>query len=280
MKACRHRESAFDRRGRVCVLTGAGISAESGIPTFRGAGGLWRNFRPEDLATIRKRSIAILSWFGSGTTRAAASIAEAEPNPGHLRDRAASRCITQNVDELHQRAGSGTSWRSMAVSGRLRCTRCDFEKHDDARAIARDSRRVRVRRARRPGVVWFGEGLPIDVWDNACKAVSAATFCWSRELPPSSIRLRRSCRLRSCPGALVVEINPDETPISPSVYYSIRGTRRGSTAPTTRMKLCYIDAFSGISGDMTVGALLDAGADFTGLERSADVARHRRDVPV
>ena len=98
----------------ICVLTGAGISAESGIPTFRGFGGLWRNFKAEDLATpeaFERDPKLVWEWYD----RRRGLIAKAQPNPGHY---AAARfpIITQNVDELaHARAG--TSWRSMAASG-------------------------------------------------------------------------------------------------------------------------------------------------------------------
>ena len=67
---------------------------------------------------------------------------------------------------------------------------------------------------------------------------------------------------------MFIEINPDETPISASVDHSFRGFAGEMSTATTRMRLCYIDAFSGISGDMTVGALLDAGADFNALSEA------------
>ncbi|MDX1983582.1 MAG: Sir2 family NAD-dependent protein deacetylase, partial [Bryobacteraceae bacterium] len=96
---------------RVAVLTGAGISAESGIPTFRGAGGLWRTFRPEDLATPEAfANDPELVWEWYDWRRGL--IAAASPNPGHLALVELQKCvgsfhlITQNVDGLHQRAGS------------------------------------------------------------------------------------------------------------------------------------------------------------------------------
>src|SRR5947208_7021145 len=96
---------------RITVLTGAGISAESGIPTFRGAGGLWKNFRPEELATpeaFDRDPATVLEWYRWRRDL----IAETEPNPGHyalatLEQRTADfTLVTQNVDGLHDRAGS------------------------------------------------------------------------------------------------------------------------------------------------------------------------------
>jgi NAD-dependent deacetylase len=139
---------------RVVVFTGAGVSAESGIPTFRGEGGLWRNFRAEDLATpeaFARDPELVWEWYEwrRGLVRAA------EPNAAH---RAIARLddaivVTQNVDGLHARAGS----------------RNVIELHGNLFRERRDER-GRLR----PDVVWFGEMLPRDALSAAVEAIGAA----------------------------------------------------------------------------------------------------------
>ncbi len=141
------------RPQRVVVFTGAGVSAESGIPTFRGDGGLWRNFRAEDLATpeaFARDPELVLEWYGWRREL----IREAQPNAAHL---AIARLetavvVTQNVDGLHARAGSrdvielhGNIFREKPSGGRMR-----------------------------PDVVWFGEMLPVDAVDRAVKSIQEA----------------------------------------------------------------------------------------------------------
>src|SRR5690348_16877881 len=123
--------------GRIAVLTGAGISAESGIPTFRGAGGLWRNFRAEDLATpaaFERDPKLVWEWYDWRRSL----IARAEPNAAHralaeLEQRKKDfSLITQNVDGLHDRAGSR---RLLKVHGDIwtqRCTLCGREHHESS----------------------------------------------------------------------------------------------------------------------------------------------------
>ncbi|MEO8129412.1 MAG: Sir2 family NAD-dependent protein deacetylase, partial [Bryobacteraceae bacterium] len=114
---------------RICVLTGAGFSAESGIPTFRGPGGLWKNYRPEDLATpaaFARDPELVWNWYQWRR----GIIAAAQPNSGHaalveLEARSVSfALITQNVDGLHQRAGSRKVLEVHDSIWRLRCTAC------------------------------------------------------------------------------------------------------------------------------------------------------------
>jgi NAD-dependent deacetylase len=208
----------------IAALTGAGISAESGIPTFRGTGGLWRNFRPEELATpqaFARDPSLVWDWYQWRREL----IAKAEPNAGHralvqLEEQTRSfTLITQNVDGLHERAGSRNVVRLHGSIWAERCTLCAWH------AFSNDCSRTcgACGGLTRPGVVWFGEGLDPDVWDNAEKAVRSAgvllVIGTSAVVYPAASLVPLARQF----GAKVVEVNPDETPISTAVDYSLRG---------------------------------------------------------
>ena len=217
----------------IAVLTGAGISAESGIPTFRGAGGLWKNYKPEELATpeaFARDPKLVWEWYDWRRQ----IIGKAEPNAGHralvkLGDRAT--LITQNVDGLHERAGSRNVLRVHGSIWIVRCLRCAKETEDHRAPLPEIPPRCDCGGMLRPGVVWFGEGLPKAVWDNAQKAARNADLLLvvgtSAVVYPAAslVPLARSA------GAKVVEINPGETPISASVDHSLRGAA-GEVLPT------------------------------------------------
>src|SRR5262249_39076668 len=139
---------------RVVAFTGAGVSADSGIPTFRGSGGLWRNFRAEDLATPAAFARdPQLVWEGYEGRRDL--IRAAEPNAAH---RAIARLdeavvVTQNVDGLHARAGSRNVIELHGNIFRTRCTRGGEVRHEQGRKCPCGA-------LLRPDVVWFGEMLP------------------------------------------------------------------------------------------------------------------------
>jgi NAD-dependent deacetylase len=162
----------IDDETRVLVLTGAGVSAESGISTFRGAGGLWENQPVEKVASpdgFREDPELVWRFYSERRRKAKAC----EPNPGHralaaLEDRLRDRFLlaTQNVDELHRRAGSR---RLVEIHGRLfqsRCSHCDVLPFDDERAYDEGipplcdtctaAGRIGLLR---PHIVWFGEML-------------------------------------------------------------------------------------------------------------------------
>lgn len=155
----------IDDATRVLVLTGAGVSAESGIPTFRGAGGLWRTHRAMDLATPEAFARdPRLVWAFYGERRAGAE--RCAPNAGHralaeLEARLGDRFLlaTQNVDGLHRVAGSQ---RIVELHGHLfssRCTRCDRPPFDDRVAHETPPTCDRCGAMVRPHIVWFGESL-------------------------------------------------------------------------------------------------------------------------
>jgi NAD-dependent deacetylase len=214
----------IETAGSICVLSGAGISAESGIPTFRGAGGLWRDFRAEELATpdaFARDPRLVWEWYDWRR----GLIAAAQPNPGHHTIARLNRCtvVTQNVDGLHQRAGSTGVVEVHGSIWAVRCIRCDFEAEDARVPMPELPPRCTCGGLLRPGVVWFGEGLHPRVWDNAVKAVSSCDVLLVVGTSAVVYPAASLAPLAKQSGAKVIEVNPDETPLSSAVYYSIRG---------------------------------------------------------
>ena len=213
----------------VAVLTGAGISAESGVPTFRDAlSGLWAKYRPEDLATpeafVRNPAL-VWEWYAWRREL----VRSVQPNEGH---RALARLagrfetftlITQNVDGLHQRAGSRDI---IELHGNLARVKC-FEQGHVAVDMPEDGRIPprcpRCQGRLRPDVVWFGEALP--------EAALAAAFAAAGDCdvfiaigtsglvhPAADLPL---AALRA--GRTLVEINPEPTPLSRRCTYQLPG---------------------------------------------------------
>ncbi|MCH7870402.1 MAG: NAD-dependent deacylase [Planctomycetes bacterium] len=204
--------------GRICVSTGAGMSAESGVPTFRDEAGLWSNFNPDDYATpqaFARDPLKVWSWY----RRRRANLRAIEPHAGH-RLLAAWELyadelvvVTQNVDGLHHRAGSK---RVIELHGRLdvaRCTECSYEIAG-LEDLGEDPRCPDCAARLRPGVVWFNEPLPEE---NLRRASDAAENCdvmlvigTSGVVQPAASLIDTAV---SC-GAKLIEINPNETPYS------------------------------------------------------------------
>jgi NAD-dependent deacetylase len=163
----------------IVVLTGAGVSAESGIPTFRGPGGLWREHRAEDLATPEAFArVPRLVWEWYDWRRRI--VANAQPNPAHLAiARLEQRTpqftlVTQNVDGLHHAAGSRNVVTLHGDLWTLRCVDCGAERQDRTTPLPELPPRCRCGGLERPGVVWFGEALPEGAIEAAYAAVEAA----------------------------------------------------------------------------------------------------------
>lgn len=228
---------------RVVVFTGAGVSQESGIPTFRdGQTGLWANFAPAELATPQAfdRDPALV-WDWYEWRRAA--VRGALPNAAHRAiAQLASRVpeltlITQNVDDLHERAGSPAVLHLHGRIARPYCESCrrPYACSDAAPAQAEGCRveppRCAVCRARiRPGVVWFGESLPIEEWRAAQVAARSAHlfFCVGTSAivqPAASLT-----DLASDAGAVTVQVNPNVTGIEERVSFALCGPA-GSVLP-------------------------------------------------
>jgi NAD-dependent deacetylase len=225
-----HRVTSWLRDAEhVVVLTGAGISAESGVPVFRGPGGLWRQFRPEELATpeaFAQQPELVWEWYLWRRGR----IAEAQPNAGHVtiaewqRRRGDVTLLTQNVDGLHPRAGSGQAVELHGNLWRVKCAaQCGYTTLDDYRAAARTQLRCGCGRWLRPDVVWFGEALNPQRLDEAFDAARRADLVLvvgtSAVVYPVAALPQVARRNR----ARLVEVNIDETPLTVHADAVLRG---------------------------------------------------------
>jgi NAD-dependent protein deacetylase/lipoamidase len=219
------------RASRVTVLTGAGVSAASGVPTFRGADGLWRHFRPEDLATPRafaRDPRLVWEWYDWRRSR----IAGCRPNRAHQVLAAWSSrfprftLITQNVDGLHEAAGASSLVRLHGSIWQVRCaTPCA------AGAAAWRDDRVPLEPLPpscphchalvRPDVVWFGESLDSAIVRRASGATECDLFLvigTSAVVYPAAGLIGEAQHR----GAFTVEINPEATEVSAAVDLAIR----------------------------------------------------------
>ncbi len=212
----------------VVALTGAGISAESGIPTFRGEDGLWSKLKPEELASFDaflRNPQLVSEWYEHRRHITRLS----KPNPAHMSLVDMEKIfphftvVTQNIDNLHRRAGSrnvaelhGNIERNYCLGCGMRYDGEDFEGNESFRC-------KKCGGLIRPDIVWFGEMLPADQWNMAEEAASSADVMFvigtsavvypAAELP---VTVKRS-------GGKVVEVNVEETPLSRYADYSFQG---------------------------------------------------------
>jgi NAD-dependent deacetylase len=220
----------------VLVLTGAGVSQPSGIPTFRGTDGLWRDHRPEELATasaFARDPRLVWEWYAWRR----ALVSECAPNAAHhaLARFAAVHhdvtLVTQNVDGLHESAAAALATtlgpsaarraRPLAIHGslfRVRCTRCSHtdDHHAPVDATSADTlpRCPDCGALLRPGVVWFGEALPADLLTHAWRVAEAADVCL---VVGTSAVVQPAASLAAATqaaGGQVIEVNTHETALS------------------------------------------------------------------
>ena len=216
-------------RGDVLVLTGAGVSKESGIATFRDAGGVWEGIDPMQVATPRAFAAdPHFVWRFYDARRAQA--AGAQPNAAHRAIAAIEATgrpfllATQNVDGLHERAGSSNLVRLHGSLWQLRCTACGIE-HEDLRPTLAPlpPRCAACGGMLRPGVVWFEEPLPMVEFGRAERAARSAELVL---LVGTSSLVYPAASLQSvavAAGAYVVEINPEPTPFSDEASERLAG---------------------------------------------------------
>jgi NAD-dependent deacetylase len=207
------------RAARVTILTGAGVSAPSGVPTFRGSGGLWRTFRAEDLATpeaFHRDPALVWEWYDWRRSRLAAC----HPNPAHdvlarWSARPGVTLITQNVDGLHELAGASNVVRFHGSIWRMRCALgCAASPEDwenrDVPLTELPPRCPGCGGHARPAVVWFGEPIDTAVLNRCLDATTCDVYLSvgtsSLVHPAAGLVARAKAR-----GAYTVEINPEPT---------------------------------------------------------------------
>jgi NAD-dependent deacetylase len=226
---------ALRRSVRVVALTGAGVSQESGLRTFRDAQtGLWSQYKPEDLANpaaFQRNPKLVWDWYSMRR----GLMAEVRPNPAHYALVEMARrvpeftLVTQNVDDLHRKAGSPEVIELHGNLGRVKCSEEGtwieaWEENEDVPRCPRCGAYLR------PDVVWFGEQLPLEALERAVQATRRCdvflSIGTSGVVQPAA-SLAYAARNR---GATLVEVNPEPTPLSGKADFVMRG-RAGEILP-------------------------------------------------
>jgi len=220
-------EDQIKKFGEIVFVTGAGISQESGIPTFRGKDGLWRNYDAMKLATIDAfydNPKLVWEWYNERRM----NILQAQPNPGHraiaeLEKYADVVVLTQNIDGLHQKSGSSKVLELHGSIVKIKCSVCDY-KEEILTEISNLPPLCKCGNILRPDVVWFGESLPQDVWQNA---MNVARKCDLMIIAGTSLAVSPANTLPAYAkqnNAILIEINPEDTEMSREMNLVIRNT--------------------------------------------------------
>jgi len=233
---------ALRQASSIAALTGAGISAESGVPTFRGPNGLWRNYSPEKLATpqaFAENPRLVWEWYDwrRGIIR------KAQPNAGHvaiaelerrksgaadppdgLPDHSGFTLITQNVDGLHDRAGSQNILKLHGDLWIVQCTGCGATELNEEVPLQGDlPPRCRCGAWLRPAVVWFGEPLPAEVWGRAVEASGRAKVFLVIGTSAAVYPAAGLAEVARRAGSRLAIVNPEPTPLDQVADWVLRG---------------------------------------------------------
>lgn len=228
------------------MLSGAGISAESGVPTFRDdKNGLWAKFDPYELSSVQgwlQHPERVWGWY----LWRHHLVGRVEPNAGHRavaawQDATEVNVITQNVDDLHERAGSRPVHHLHGSLFAFRCADCSTPYHGPVPDMAEPALEVEPPVCEcgsliRPDIVWFGEALPEEPWQRSVEAVEAADVVVvvgtsSLVYPAASLP-----ELALARGTAVVEVNPEPTPLSEHATATVRDTA-SAALPTLLQRL-------------------------------------------
>ena len=212
---------------KIVFVTGAGISQESGIPTFRGKDGLWRDYDVMKLATIDAfydNPKLVWEWYNERRM----NIFAAQPNLGHkaiaeLEKYTKVMVLTQNIDGLHQKAGSSVVLELHGSIIKIKCSVCDF-KDEIMTEFSEIPPLCECGNILRPDVVWFGESLPQDVWQ---KSMIFANQCDLMIIAGTSLVVSPANTLpiyAKQNNAILIEINPEDTEMSSEMDLVIRNT--------------------------------------------------------
>ena len=215
---------------KIVFVTGAGISQESGIPTFRGKDGYWRRYDPMKLASIDAfydDPKLVWEWYEDRRK----NILSVKPNEGHF---AISQMeefkdvvvLTQNIDGLHQRSGSTNILELHGSIIRIKCTVCDFLDNITENFESLPPK-CKCGSMLRPDVVWFGEPLPQNIWQSAIKE---ASICDVMIIVGTSLVVSPANTLpvyAKQNGAILIEVNPEKTVMSNDMTLSIQATSVG-----------------------------------------------------
>ena len=214
----------------VAVITGAGMSRESGIPTFRGEDGLWNNYRAEDLATpeaFHKDPLLVWQWYDWRRQ----IVCNAKPHAGHFAIADMETCftefllITQNVDGLHIQAGSRKLIEIHGSIRRARCTRCEWR--GELPDVGLESLPLHCKKCdalARPDVLWFGESYDEGLLSRAAEFLHASDLVWivgSSGMVSVPVFL---ADIAARSGATLVDVNPEEAAFSHLCDITVRGT--------------------------------------------------------
>lgn len=219
---------------QVAVLSGAGISAESGVPTFRDAEtGLWAHVDPYEISSSdgwRRNPEKVWAWY----LWRHHMMSGVQPNNGHRavaawQDYADVHVVTQNVDNLHERAGSNRVYHLHGSLFEFRCDACRSGFEGEVPAMPEPVEEVEPPQCFcggfiRPNVVWFGEALPSQAWDNSVAAVSGADVVIVVGTSSIVYPAAGLPELALAQGTPVIEVNPERTPLSDTATVALQET--------------------------------------------------------